>query len=70
MTNNNIVFLGNKIKLPKIGKIKTRDKYRQIEGRILSATVSQTPSGKYYVAQMCLNLNLSERINMLAQIQG
>lgn len=47
MTNNNIVFLGNKIKLPKIGKIKTRDKYRQIEGRILSATVSQTPSGKY-----------------------
>ena len=66
MTNNNIVFLGNKIKLPKIGKIKIRDKYCQIEGRILSATVSQTPSGKYYVAQMCLNLNLSERINMLA----
>ena len=32
MTNNNIGFLGNKIKLPKIGKIKTRDKYRQIEG--------------------------------------
>ena len=25
MTNNNIVFLGNKIKLPKIGKIKTRE---------------------------------------------
>ena len=56
MTNNNIVFLGNKIKLPKIGKIKTRDKYCQIEGRILSATVSQTPSGKYYVALCCTDV--------------
>ena len=56
MTNNNIVFLENKIKLPKIGKIKTRDKYRQIEGRILSATVSQTPSGKYYVALCCTDV--------------
>ena len=62
MTNNNIVFLGNKIKLPKIGKIKTRDKYRQIEGRILSATVSQTPSGKYYVALCCTDLPQPELI--------
>ena len=62
MTNNNIVFLGNKIKLPKIGKIKTRDKYRQIEGRILSATVSQTPSGKYYVALCCTDLPQPEFI--------
>ena len=62
MTNNNIVFLGNKIKLPKIGKIKTRDKYRQIEGRILSATVSQTPSGKYYVALCCTDVPQPEFI--------
>ena len=62
MTNNNIVFLGNKIKLPKIGKIKTRDKYRQIEGRILSATVSQTPSGKYYIALCCTDLPQPEFI--------
>ena len=62
MTNNNIVFLENKIKLPKIGKIKTRDKYRQIEGRILSATVSQTPSGKYYVALCCTDLPQPELI--------
>ena len=62
MTNNNIVFLGNKIKLPKIGKIKTRDKYSQIEGRILSATVSQTPSGKYYVALCCTDLPQPELI--------
>ena len=62
MTNNNIVFLGNKIKLPKIGKIKIRDKYCQIEGRILSATVSQTPSGKYYVALCCTELPQPEFI--------
>ena len=62
MTNNNIVFLGNKIKLPKIGKIKIRDKYCQIEGRILSATVSQTPSGKYYVALCCTDVSQSEFI--------
>ena len=62
MTNNNIAFLVNKIKLPKIGKIKIRDKYCQIEGRILSATVSQTPSGKYYVALCCTDLPQSEFI--------
>ena len=62
MTNNNIVFLRNKIKLPKIGKIKIRDKYCQIEGRILSATVSQTPSGKYYVALCCTDLPQPEFI--------
>ena len=62
MTNNNIVFLGNKIKLPKIGKIKIRDKYCQIEGRILSATVSQTPSGKYYVALCCTDVPQPEFI--------
>ncbi|WP_239476412.1 RNA-guided endonuclease InsQ/TnpB family protein, partial [Megamonas rupellensis] len=62
MTNNNIGFLGNKIKLPKIGKIKIRDKYCQIEGRILSATVSQTPSGKYYVALCCTDVPQPEFI--------
>lgn len=56
MTNNNIVFLGNKIKLPKLGKIKIRDAYCQLEGRILSATVSQVPSGKYYVALCCTDV--------------
>ncbi|WP_270388279.1 RNA-guided endonuclease TnpB family protein, partial [Megamonas funiformis] len=57
-----IVFLGNKIKLPKIGKIKIRDKYCQIEGRILSATISQTPSGKYYIALCCTDLPQPEFI--------
>ena len=51
-TNNNIAIVGNRIKLPKIGKIKFRDKH-EIEGRIISATVMQVPSGKYYVSICC-----------------
>ena len=54
-TNNNIVFEGGKIKLPKIGKVRVRDK--QIpQGRILNATVSQTPSGKYFVSICCTDV--------------
>jgi putative transposase len=54
-TNNNIQFLGNLIKLPKLGKVKIRDK--QIpQGRILNATISQTPSGKYYCSLCCTDV--------------
>ena len=54
-TNNNIAFEGSKIKLPKIGKVRIRDK--QIpQGRILNATVSQTPSGKYFVSICCTDV--------------
>ena len=54
-TKNNIAFEGNKIKLPKIGKVRIRDK--QIpQGRILNATVSQTPSGKYFVSICCTDV--------------
>jgi putative transposase len=48
-TNGNIVIFGNKIKLPKLGFVKFV-KSREIEGRILNATVRRTPSGKYFVA--------------------
>lgn len=55
-TNNNIAFEGGKIKLPKIGKVRVRDK--QIpQGRILNATVSQTPSGKYFVSVCCTDVD-------------
>lgn len=51
-TNNSIEYNNNKIKLPKVGWVKVRDK--QIpKGRILNATVSQTPSGKYYISLCC-----------------
>lgn len=56
-TNNNIQFLGNSIKLPKLGKVKIRDK--QIpQGRILNATISQTPSGKYYCSLCCTDVTI------------
>ena len=52
ITGKNIEFCGNSIKLPKLGRVKIRD--RQIpQGRILNATISQVPSGKYYVSLCC-----------------
>ncbi len=47
-----IKVLDKAIQLPKLGKVKCRIS-RNIEGRILSATVSRTASGKYYVAICC-----------------
>lgn len=55
-TNANIKFLGNKIQLPKLGKIRVRDKRMQLEGRILNATVSQNPDGNYYVSICCTDV--------------
>ena len=50
-TNNNIEvdFDNNKIKLPKLKWIKAKV-HRRFVGTIKSATVSQTPSGKYFVS--------------------
>ncbi|WP_410985136.1 IS200/IS605 family element RNA-guided endonuclease TnpB [Bacillus cereus] len=48
-TNGNIAIVGNKIKLPKLGLV-TFAKSREVEGRILSATVRRNPSGKYFVS--------------------
>lgn len=54
-TGGNIAIVGNRIKLPKLGKVKFRDK-QQIQGRILNATISQTPSGKYFVSICCTDV--------------
>ncbi|MUV06774.1 IS200/IS605 family element transposase accessory protein TnpB [Planococcaceae bacterium Storch 2/2-2] len=48
-TNGNIAVVGNKIKLPKLGLVKFA-KSREVEGRILNATVRRNPSGKYFVS--------------------
>lgn len=56
-TNGNIEYCGNYVKLPKLGMVKIRDK--QIpKGRILNATVSKTPSGRYYVALCCTDIEI------------
>jgi len=47
--NNNIEIKKNKIKLPKLKWVKSKV-HRYVEGRILNATISKTPTNKYYVS--------------------
>lgn len=54
-TNNqkgSIALLDGKVKLPKIGWVKVKA-HHQIKGIIKSATISMTPTGKYYVSISC-----------------
>jgi len=53
----NIKVLEGAVQLPKLGKVKCRIS-KPVEGRILSATVSQTPSGKYFVALCCTDIDM------------
>ena len=48
----NIKVLDGAVQLPKLGAVPCRIS-RKVEGRILSATVSRTASGKYYVSLCC-----------------
>lgn len=58
-TNGNIQYCGKHIKLPKLGKVKIRD--RQVpNGRILNATISKEPSGKYYVSLCCTDVEVEQ----------
>lgn len=45
------------IRLPKLGLVKCRVS-KEIRGRILSATISQNPSGKYFVALCCTDVEI------------
>lgn len=53
----NIAVLDKHIKLPKLGLVKCKVSKR-LEGRILSATVSQNPSGKYFVSVCCTDVDI------------
>lgn len=62
-TNNqggNIYVSDKYIKLPKIGLVRVK-KHRNFEGIIKSVTVSQNPSGKYYVSVL-VNQNEKEKL--------
>ena len=48
-TNGNIAIEGDKIKLPKLGLVRFA-KSKEVEGRILNATIRRNPSGKYFVS--------------------
>ena len=56
-TNGNIQYCDKHIKLPKLGMVKTKNKLIP-KGRILNATVSQEPSGKYYVSLCCTDVDI------------
>lgn len=53
----NIEYHNKYIKLPKLGMVKTKNKLAP-RGRILNATVSQEPSGKYYVSLCCTDVDI------------
>ena len=57
--NGNIQYCGKYIKLPKLGKVKTKNKLIP-SGRIVSATVSQESSGKYYVSLCCTEVEIPQ----------
>lgn len=58
-TNNNIQVLEKQIKLPKLGLVKCKVS-KQIQGRILNATISQNPSGKYFVSVCCTDVSIPQ----------
>jgi len=53
--NGSIRVLDRHIRLPKLGLVKCRVS-KQLSGRILNATVSRTPSGKYFVSVCCTDV--------------
>ena len=55
--NGTIQYQGKYIKLPKLGMVKTKNKLIP-QGKILNATVSQEPSGKYYVSLCCTEVDI------------
>ena len=55
--NGNIQYCNKYMKLHKIGRIKTKNKFLP-QGRILNATISQEPSGKYYVSLCCTDVDM------------
>lgn len=58
MVGANIKVLDSTVQLPKLGLVACRVS-KQVEGRILSATVSQHPSGKYFVSICCTEVEIA-----------
>ena len=48
-TKGNIAIVGNKLKLPKLGLVPFA-KSKEVDGRVLNATIRRTPSGKYFIS--------------------
>ena len=52
---NNITVFEKHVKLPKLGLVKAAIS-KQVNGRMLNATISQSSSGKYYVSICCTDV--------------
>ena len=48
-SGGNIALINNHIKLPKLGLVRFA-KSREVEGRIINATIRRNPSGKYFIS--------------------
>mgnify|MGYP001055130281 CR=1 FL=1 len=56
-SHENIRVLNDKLRLPKLGLVECRIS-KEVKGRILSATISQNPSGKYFIALCCTDVEI------------
>ena len=54
---SSVSICGDKIKFRKLGLVKYKLS-REVKGRILSATISQNPSGKYFVSLCCTDVEI------------
>lgn len=57
VSDNIKIVDGKHIRLPKLGSVRCAFS-REVCGRILSATVSQAPSGKYFVSLCCTDVDI------------
>ena len=64
--NNNIRVVGDRIQLPKIGRVKIKLS-REVVGKISSATITRTASSKYYVS-LCVTYETDVLPNAGAQL--
>lgn len=58
-SQDTICLVGKNIKLPKLGLVRCAIS-RQVEGRILSATISQNPSGRYFASVCCTDIKVQQ----------
>ena len=68
-TGSVAVINSKKIKLPKLGVVSARVS-RHVVGRISNATISQTPSGKYYVSFCCISDNKPQIPDGTIEVMG
>lgn len=58
-TNSTVKVFDKTIQMPKLGKVKCRVS-RQVDGRILNATVSRNAAGKYFVSVCCTDVDIPQ----------